>query len=629
MLNKNDLTRVDLNHVDLSLWSVNEGTHDYLPLICEARKQGDVEAAHIWELLHHAAMPLVDQETRTFKHHWAGPESLPRFTAQGRLKTEDICDLVTLMPHVHHAGMRARIGDMAWHAAEGKDRKYALESAKAAVGDYLKYANDLIEHPSIFDMDIADALLQARDLALSAAKKDDALQGQVLDETLKVVRNAEIHPTNRLRLLEALSADQVNPEEMAQLSSTAARQAEEGDYPNHDPNFTPAAGVRAQPLPYIAGKLHDVAAKWHRLHGDEEQERQAKLNSIDVEVRRARAQAAKGNHMGSSFALMAAMRRRQQLLGAADESVTALHREARTQMEAARQGHTAHTEDITALVDQARPGVITLLQGKNLREALYVLSQLPSFRPETEVERLTTEDLNSSVLTKMFGRVELSADARVTSISDGQGDEQFSHWRAEFQNMIRQTYVHTTVNTAREFIREQHHPTVQEVADAIGGAPLIGPEDHTSVIRGIHAALIGDNLVASHLLVPRLETVFRRVLDQTDGRLASVVKSDGTEDVRMLKPMLETPEYRRRLNEYFGRDLMFEVETFFNSKPGPNTRNALCHGFAPDAFYQDWPGVIATHLLMQVYLTLPNQQRSAETPTDRDPVLEVPPAKQV
>ncbi|GBF03886.1 hypothetical protein DAERI_010058 [Deinococcus aerius] len=626
MVNAHDLDRVGINNVDLSYWLVDEGTHSYFTPMMEARQGGDGTAAHIWELLHHAGMPILDVNERAYKLHWAGPESLPRFTAEGTLATQDILDLVTLMPHVQHPGMRARIGDIAWHTAERKDRKYVVRAARDAVEAYLTYANHLVQHPSNFDVDIAEALTRAWDLTLSVAKSDEGLKGRVLDEALKVVRDDERHPTTRLLLLQRLPAKQVDAAEMASLAGEAARRAEQGNYPNYDTNFTPAEGFRAVPLPFIAMQLHDVAARWHRRNNDSEQERVAQLDSIDVEARQARARAAAGDHMGAAFALMGAMRRRQQLLGSGEMEVIQLHGEAREAMKAAREGQTPQTEDITQLVERAKPGILAKLDGRSLREAIFILAHLPSFRPRDEVERLTTDALDTSVLARLFGNVELSADARVTATAGGRSDEQFAHWRVEFQNMVRQTYVHTTINPAREYIREQYRLDPQEMMDAIGGAPLVGDDDQISVVRGIHAALTDDDLVAAHLLVPRLETVFRRVLDQTEGQLPSAVKSDGTEDVRMLGPMLENPEYRDRLDEYFGPDLMFEIETFFNSKPGPNARNALCHGFAPDAFYEDWPGVIATHLLMRVYLTLPKLADAAEAPDDSGPAEEEQPA---
>lgn len=625
MLNADDLNRVNVNTVDLRSWLVDEGTHSYFTPMMEAHKRGDETAAHIWELLHHAAMPVLDVNQRVFKHHWAGPESLPRITSEGTLSTDDLLDFVTLMPHVRHPGMRARIGDIAWHAAEGKDRKQVVKAARDAVEAYLEYANHLAQHPSSFDPDIAAALNRAWEVTLSVGKNDETLKRRVLDEALKVVRDDERHPTTRLLLLQRLPPKQVDAGEMARLAGEAARRAEQGDYPNHNQHFTPAPSFRAEPLPFIATQLHDVAAKWHRQNDDSEQELAAQLKSIDVEARRARERAAAGEHMGAAFALMAAMQRRQQLLGSENPEVIQLHREARDAMEAARAGHTPQTEDITPLVKRSRPGIIAKLEGRSLREAICILADLPSFRPRDEVERMTTDALDTSVLARLFGNVELSADARVTATAGGRSDEQFAHWRVEFQNMVRQTYVHTTINPAREYIREQHCLAPKEMIDAIGGAPLMGDDDRKSVVRGIHAALTGDNLVAAHLLVPRLETVFRRVLDQMEGQLPSTVKSDGTEDVRMLGPMLENPEYRDRLDEYFGPDLMFEIQTFFNAKPGPNARNGLCHGFAPDAFYEDWPGVIATHLLMRVYLTLPKLAGAAEAADDSSPVEEEQP----
>lgn len=400
MLNTHDLDRVNINNVALNLWLVDEGTHSYFTPMMEARQRGDDTAAHIWELLHHAGMPVLDVNERVFKHHWAGPQSLPRFTAEGTLTTDDVLDLVTLMPHVQHPGMRARIGDIAWHAAERKDRRHVVATAKSAVEAYVEHACHLAQHPSNFDTEIAEALTRAWDLVLSEAKNDETLKSQVLDEALKVVRDDERHPTTRLLLVRRLPAKQVDAAEMARMASEAARRAEQGDYPNHDTNFTPAEGVRAVPLPFIAMQLHDVAAKWYRANDDQAQERAAQLESINVEARRARARAAAGDHMGAAFALMAAMQRRQQLLGGGDQEVIQLHREARTAMQAAREGHTTHAEDITQLVEQAKPSIIAMLEGKELREAICILADLPSFRPRDEVERMTTDALDTSVLAR-------------------------------------------------------------------------------------------------------------------------------------------------------------------------------------------------------------------------------------
>lgn len=601
-----------LNEVRLEYWDVTESNYEFLRHLNSSE---DVRLNRIWQLLHHAAVArfLKDEQQRPVHWIFHDLEGASQYNAEGELPTADIEGLVALMTCVGHPGLRARLGDVAFHAAAPRDRKLTIPAVKEAVLSYLEFAVGDINHRSNRETVRADALLRAVDLFLEVLSKDKALKVLVVDAVHSWVGNPHLHPTARLMVLQGLLETtklqaELQPQQMAKWAVSAAATAERGQM--HISNLlevdaeTKSKGER---LLYIAWKLYRVAVQWSKKAKDEQAVMENQKRVEQMSQLYARQERQKGNHLWAADHLFQAAIELRNELGSEHPRVIALHREAREALREGRKSLQAHEMDLTPRMEEVRPQLAKSLEGKSLQGALFQLAHLQGYLTEAQLEQHTQAALGTSVVAQLFGSKELSSDDRVTAQATAGSEEQKAHWRAQLQDHARQVFVWVQVHQMRELIQETYQPTPRDIAKALEVFGLIGPEDQASVVLGIDHALRGQNLIASHLLVPHLETVLRRALDLDGDVLPTSLKADRTEDVRLLNPMLDNEVYRKRLDAYFGKDFMFEVASFFTTKPGPNVRNGLCHGFLPDQLYQDWYGCHATHLVMRAYLTLPQK----------------------
>jgi hypothetical protein len=94
--------------------------------------------------------------------------------------------------------------------------------------------------------------------------------------------------------------------------------------------------------------------------------------------------------------------------------------------------------------------------------------------------------------------------------------------------------------------------------------PFIPPDHIQIFLKGLHSGLLGDIMLAVHLLMPQLENSLRFVLNQ-HGIDAANIDSEGLEQNKALGKLLEFPELKRLL----GDKLIFELrlEASFAKRP--------------------------------------------------------------
>jgi hypothetical protein len=133
--------------------------------------------------------------------------------------------------------------------------------------------------------------------------------------------------------------------------------------------------------------------------------------------------------------------------------------------------------------------------------------------------------------------------------------------------------VQAAIEPARLKIVGEHAPRPFQLEFLVCSNPFI-PSQHVPIfLRGLHAGLMGDMMIAVHLLVPQLEHALRFVLNQHGIDTASI-DSEGLEQNKALGKLLEFPE----LQQLLGDDLIFELRGVFCEKSGFNFRHQLAHG---------------------------------------------------
>ena len=133
--------------------------------------------------------------------------------------------------------------------------------------------------------------------------------------------------------------------------------------------------------------------------------------------------------------------------------------------------------------------------------------------------------------------------------------------------------VQTAIEPARLTIVGEHAPRPFQLEFLVNANPFVQSSRVPIFLRGLHAGLMGDTMMAVHLLVPQLENALRFVLNQHGVDTANI-DSEGLEQNKALGKLLEFPELRQLL----GDDLIFELRGVFCEKSGFNFRNRLAHG---------------------------------------------------
>lgn len=102
----------------------------------------------------------------------------------------------------------------------------------------------------------------------------------------------------------------------------------------------------------------------------------------------------------------------------------------------------------------------------------------------------------------------------------------------------------------------------------------------------------GDYVTAGHLLIPQLENSLRHVLGLA-GVDTSKIEDDGIQGDRALSMLMTVA--REPLTELFGEDVVWQIDTLYNFRPGAAIRHELAHGkigwgafYSPDVMLACW-----------------------------------------
>ena len=89
-------------------------------------------------------------------------------------------------------------------------------------------------------------------------------------------------------------------------------------------------------------------------------------------------------------------------------------------------------------------------------------------------------------------------------------------------------------------IWSDHHPLLNDWVPLVASNPIIEQRHAFGLMRGLHAGLTGDWLIAAHLITPRIESTLRHILE-LNGIDTSAINSDMTQTVKLLVQPLNWP----------------------------------------------------------------------------------------
>ena len=248
------------------------------------------------------------------------------------------------------------------------------------------------------------------------------------------------------------------------------------------------------------------------------------------------------------------------------------------------------SQDITPYVRAVEAHVA----GHDLRTAMLRFAFGTKLSNPGDLRRRVEESAKNHPLIHLFGASVMDDAGRVVlrrkgllSVSPSEYDdeleqEMFSQAAQIDWSLRAQGYI----EPARFKILSEHFPSLGDLAFIVKDNPFV-PEGHELIfLKGIHAGMHGDFMVASHLLVPQLENSIRQIM-MTHGVDVRNLEGDGTQPLKILGPLLGMTEAK----SIFGESLLFELRGALLEKSGFNFRNQLAHGFVDVASCHSSPGV--------------------------------------
>lgn len=508
----------------------------------------------------------------------------PLFILDGRRSfiVDDLTDehtrvLTDVVSEVADPEMRARVADVLY--IKTRDTSFAC----LAIDAYLASAATLLhpEHWILTEERIERALQLAarigrnnRDYFPRTIQTIEDLLGKYGEE------DATLFSAKLMGLL--IEQRQGEPEHYASLAEKAAKRAET----EHDWH-------RAQ-------AYWDIWGKWQKLRKVPGWKDATLKVQAETFIREAEAavQASPPNYTGAARHMQSAIEHLQKASSKQErERIQHLYPIFRSYQEKARaeMGRIEIPFDITDEQEKARAQV----KGKNFLQALFDLAFIGSSPRVKDLRRMVTENAKQAPLHAfMWAEVKDNTGRTVgrrPPILSNEGDETEQAICAEMFRLATWYQLLHAINwveAARQQICLEHNIRVHDLLLLVSNIPFVPSGREMIYARGFHAGLIGDTLVAAHLLIPQLENSIRSLLIR-QGCITSSLDKESIQDEFPLNKILRN--YQDELANVLGEDIVFDLRGLLVERFGSNLRNEGAHGLmdyeeflAPQAIYLWW-----------------------------------------
>lgn len=242
--------------------------------------------------------------------------------------------------------------------------------------------------------------------------------------------------------------------------------------------------------------------------------------------------------------------------------------------------------DATGLVAHARSQVSGLAP-------LTALIRLADLHPGASLERARTQAESLAAKhppSQLFGTEIYNRDGQKVASRPGmspdsrEGRSVDSIDPAIWQAMVRDQHVQMSlvldamVLPAIEIVALEHRFPLEWMFEMCRANASIPSGHELSWARGLLHGLNQDFASASAMLVPQLEHLVRVHL-KAAGVHTKIVDDLGVETEKGLAALLDDP----KIEPILGEDMRFELRSLLTDQAGPNLRNTIAHGLAPDS----------------------------------------------
>jgi Domain of unknown function (DUF4209) len=490
------------------------------------------------------------------------------------------------VPDITDAELRARIADILWI------RLHDYRMAQLAVDSYLASAS-LLEDPEKWTYCV-DRIERALRLSRKSNQKQHSSKVIAHIEFVLDKYQGEDKLFLSVKLMELLQEQkQGEPSKYSALAEKAALRAES------EHNW------------HKARDCWGVKVGWHKMEKDSDKEREAGTRLAETYVKEAEdaLERETPSYLTASRHLQSAIEAFRRVGGeAAKQQVEVLHKKLIEYQKQSRSELVPISQelDISEFVKKARRYV----EGKNIQDALFSLALIAKSPKVSELKARVEENAEKFILQHFFPMVIMNEQGKVVGRQSSVRDEMFRE--AVYHQQMQAEAV---IAPAMYQINLEHNVKISDFYPIVANSAFVPQGREDIYARGLYAGLVGDYLVATHLLIPQIENSLRSILSDR-GFITSGLNDDGIQDEHNINTFFREKE--SELIQIFGEDITFDLQGLLVQKGfGSNLRNLMAHGlksyngfFQPQTVYLWW---LTLHLCCVPIIISLRQSQTGET----------------
>lgn len=568
-----DFAAIDLNGLTGDMKRLDR--HAFVDLfwkkIRDVVDAGDEQGERVYRLLS-ALMGLhlrVESEGDPFGLQWHNETRRTALPHDFRGNQSHV--LADLAPTIAHPALRARLADVAYETGVRRAGHIAIEA-------YCEIASRFIDGSAEFEFpDIATRAMDCvkpleRSLMINARI---AKRGTLVSPLADMVRKAYYHALAERAFFplaqigrRILQHRLIPADEVADAASNLATSAQPGDY-------------------HMAVKeCWNLAADACERAGDEDASREASIKAIEQTLAMADTvtqSSAKAHWVKQAL-------REFRARGDAKDRVAEMRRRLRELQDMALDEFAGIPIKLDG-IEEVREKSYEQFKALGLSDALRSIAGFSKPDDVEKLKALVLQQAKDFPLSNLFSTTYSDSEGREIArgpsldFDDQPTEAWFKEHGIQYMSVVRRFRVHGNIEPARQAILERFSINEQHMLPIVQLSSFIPAGHHHIFSVGFARLWQGDYVTAGHLLLPQIENSLRHIL-QMAGRDAAKIEEDGLEGDRPLNILLGY--CRSDLEAMLGVDMVWELDSLLNFRPGPALRHELAHGkMGWNAFFAD------------------------------------------
>ncbi len=544
---------------------------------------GDTRGANVFRLLTAVAFfwPNYHDTAQPFRPARVDYQTGKRSLVPEDLAQSDLDALAGILDEIKDPEFRARVSDVLWVSRKN------YKTAQKAVEAYIE-SGRVLETGDMWPP-FAERLQRAMQIGAQLGWSKPFHQ-KAITAVEDAISRHEASENGLLcaRLMHLLLRDRVgDPKRYAPLAEKLAKKME------------------AIPNWHFARDYWQLKAAWDSRNGKQEDVRIAHLQIANTYIQLAESftTAAQPSFLGASHWMAKAMHTLREAKAPAADIEKAHHRLLELQQRGMAEMETIQIplepgSELEANLEKSAKKAAAHVAGQCFEDAILRLASIVGTTQPDELRKRIEDPNSGGVFTQIFGSTTVRPDGK---ISDSKppiaSDDPEQREEAVLEEMYSQARtidwklrVQVSIEPARQQIVSEHPGRPIDLLFLVQDNPFVPRGREGLFLRGLHAGLHGDLVLALHLLLPQIENSLREIF-AAKGVITSKLESDDSQDERDLGWMLTHSE----MAKIFGEGMAFDLRGLLVERFGLNLRNDIAHGLLAEsqmvtegAFYAWW-----------------------------------------